>query len=137
MIKGISLGETWEYVPLEERRSETPTVFILGTIDAETRAWIEDEGVTFEVTGAMGPSPSAEARPRPAYRAFLYLRLGLRGWRNLCDAQSREIRFEQDQFRGKVAATVASVSAIPPPLQLEIAEAVRNGNTLQETERKN
>lgn len=133
-------GEQKEHVADRDPDKGHPTVWILGTLDLRVRTYIQDETATFEVSSDK-PTDRAGVRLRLGERNVLIVRFGLKGWRNLTDAQGQEVPFAQEavDLDGKSYPVVARalLEALPYELIEELATAILRMNTLAEPDRKN
>ncbi len=136
----IRSGEQKEYVSPKDPDQNNPTPWTLGTLDLRMRTYIQDETATFEVSSDKS-TDRAGVKLRLGERNVLIVRFGLKGWKNLKDAQGQEIPYEQDviPLDGKSYSVVAKrlIEQFPYELIEELATAILSLNTLTEQDRKN
>lgn len=136
----IRSGEQKDHVSKKDPDSSNPTVWTLGTLDLRTRTYIQDETATFEISSDKS-TDRAGVKLRIGERNLLIVRFGLKGWKNLKDAQGQEIPFEQEPFDldGKSHLLVhrRRIEQLPYELIEELAAEILSLNTLTEPDRKN
>ncbi len=137
----IRIGETREYQSPNDPDPANPTVWTLGALDLRSRTFIQDETTAFEVSSSQKPTDRASVKLRLSERNVLLARFGLKGWRNLKDAQGQEIPFEQDvlPIDGKSYSIAAKrlIEQLPYELIEELAAEILSLNALTEHDRKN
>lgn len=137
----IRTGETREYISPKDPDSTQPTRWTLGALDLRSRTYVQDETTAFEVSPSQRPTDKTSVKLRLSERNVLLARFGLKGWKNLKDAQGQEVPFEQDTLPidGKSYSLVAKrlIEQFPYELIEELAAEILNLNTLTEQDRKN
>lgn len=132
-IIGISKFETSDYISSgDPARSEAEgaTIFILGSLDVDSRAQIQDNTVSYEAD----ESGKMNMRLAPAARMLMAVRLGLRGWRNFKDENGNDILFETVDrvINGKLSKVVSdkALGHLPSSLIIELGNQIIEKNTL-------
>jgi hypothetical protein len=70
--------------------SENKTVFLLGVLDVQTRAFLDDTYSIFDSEKNLNDIN--------LHRKYLeFVRLGLKGWENLCDINLKPIEFKTEE----------------------------------------
>lgn len=97
-IVGISLKETEEYISsLDTAKTESDgaVIWILGSLDADTRAALADERTEFSIdTEGDVISSKRSMALKNNQIALKAVRAGLRGWRNFKDVNGNAIPFD-------------------------------------------
>lgn len=119
----VSTREEWDYVLLEERSSENPTVFRLRPLS------LRDRNAAYDLSGRF----SEQNVPYGTW-ATTVVRGGLAGWKNLGDGKGGEVRFAVDRG-GKVREELLEV--LPMPVCLELASEIITHSQITEDDRKN
>lgn len=135
-IKGLRLGETWEYISKLDPDPDNPTVWVLGTLDSEVYSRLMDQLAVYRVNPAR-PDAEPEMKLNAFERNLRTVQYGLRGWRNFLDDKGREIPFRTERVQGREVVPMELVRQIPFPVLDELARAIVEGNTLTEEEGKN
>ena len=140
MLTGLSFGETEEFVSAYDPDKDNPTVFILGVIDLNIMASIEDELTSFRFNPA-NPTGTADSTLRINQRNLEIIRFALKGVRNFVDAKGNEIPFKTKKVNrfGKTYEVVADefLNRIPKKVIDELADHILNANLPSEEELKN
>lgn len=134
-------GETKEVVLEEDPDQVNPTVWILGTLDLRTRAFIQDEMTAFQVSDSKKAQDKSDVKLRISQGKILTAQFGVRGWRNLKDEHGQDIPYKTDTFNldGKSYEVVAKIILERFPYEWVelLSEEVSKLNTITEPERKN
>ncbi len=134
-------GETKEVVLEEDPDPVNPTVWILGTLDLRTRAFIQDEMTAFQVSDSKKAQDKSDVKLRISQGKILTAQFGVKGWRNLKDEHGQDIPFKTDTFSldGKSYEIVAKavIERFPYELVELLSGEVSKLNTITEPERKN
>ena len=134
-------GETKEVVLEEDPDQVNPTVWILGTLDLRTRAFIQDEMTAFQVSDSKKAQDKSDVKLRISQGKILTAQFGVKGWRNLKDEHGQDIPHKADTFNldGKSYEVVAKVVIERFPYELVelLSGEVSKLNTITEPERKN
>ena len=137
----IRNSETKEVVLDQDPDSANPTVWILGTLDLRSRAFIQDETTAFQVSDSDRPKDKADVKLRLSQSKILTAQFGVRGWKNLKDPFGQDILYEHDTLAldGKSYEVVAKsiIERFPYELVDQLAEAIMKLNSLTEQDRKN
>ncbi len=137
----IRNSETKEVVLSHDPDQSNPTVWILGTLDLRSRAFIQDETTAFQVSDSDRPQEKADVKLRLSQSKILTVRFGVKGWRNLKDPVGQDILYEHDTLAldGKSYEVVAKsiIERFPYELVDQLAEAIMKLNSLTEQDRKN
>ncbi len=137
----IRNSETKEVVLEKDPDQSNPTIWLLGTLDLRSRAFIQDETTAFQVSDSDRPRDKADVKLRLSQSKILTVRFGLKGWRNLKDSLGQEIQYEHDTLPldGKSYDVVAKVliERFSYELVEQLAEAIMAMNALTEPDRKN
>ncbi len=134
-------GETKEVVLEKDPDQANPTVWILGTLDLRTRAFIQDEMTAFQVSDSKKAQDKSDVKLRISQGKILTAQFGVRGWRNLKDEHGQDIPFKADTLNldGKSyeIAAKAVIERFPYELVELLSGEVSKLNTITEPERKN
>lgn len=137
----IRNSETKEVVLDRDPDPSTPTVWILGTLDLRSRAFIQDETTAFQVSDSDRPKDKADVKLRLSQSKILTVRFGVKGWKNLKDEFGQELPYAADTLPldGKSYDVVAKtlIERFPYELVEALSEAIVKLSTLTEPDRKN
>ncbi|WP_089289491.1 MULTISPECIES: hypothetical protein [unclassified Azospirillum] len=119
-----------------DKGTPAATRFVLGVIPARILARINDKATRFEGMpggGQLKMDFSAHAT------CLEMLRWGLKGWENLLDAGTGQpLAFEtREELDGNIRTKVptdACLTAVPGDLRMELANAIRDFNTVTRTD---
>lgn len=133
MLKGMRLSETADFISqFDEAKTEEEgaTVFVLGVLDSNVLAHIGD--ATTNVINMKFEASRA---------AYMTVQFGLRGWRNFKDEDGGDIPFKtvKTTVGGREYQTVSpkTMDNLPPQIIGELANKIRETNTLTKDEVKN
>jgi hypothetical protein len=137
----IRSGETREFISPHDPDPANPTVWVIGTLDLRTRAFIQDEMTAFQVSETSQLKDKADVKLKLSQGRILTARFGIKGWRNLMDEFGQEIAYAADALNldGKSYEAVSKVLIERFPFELveQLAEAITNLNNVSERDRKN
>lgn len=134
----IDSDATWEYSLLEERSAENPTIFVLGSLDTFTRAYIDDLHLTLKRNG----SPTPEIHDHHLHQKYIqFVKFGLKDWRNFLDKEGKEIPLETEEIiiPGVGRRTVVSDKCLKKlllPWIVELGYEIVSHNRISEEEKK-
>jgi len=138
-IQTLNLDAEWDFKSKfdPDRDGENATVFTLGTLSNRLLSYLQDKATTFKGTS----EENVEASIMNASLAIEVVRYGLRGTKNLQDADGNPVEFEvqrQNVHGMDVKAVKPSiVNVIPKAVIMELAEELQKRNELSEAEAKN
>lgn len=137
----IRSGEIREFISPHDPDPANPTVWVIGTLDLRTRAFIQDEMTAFQVSETSQPKDKADVKLKLSQGRILTTRFGIKGWRNLMDEFGQEIAYAADALNldGKSYEVVSKVLIERFPFELveQLAEAITSLNSVSERDRKN
>jgi hypothetical protein len=141
MLTGINIFESKPYVSKLDKDSGDPTVFQIGLLDSNLRAFIEDQTTSFEFS-SKNPKDAAKANINASKRNLMVVRFGVRGLENFIDPRDKKpVKFDTVSMpvngRNYKALTDEITSMFPKALIDELAEVILAENTLSEEEAKN
>lgn len=141
MLTGINIFESKPYTSKLDKDTASPTVFQLGLLDSNLRAFIEDQTTSFEFS-SKNPKEAARANINAAKRNLMVVRFGVKGLENFIDPRDgKPVKFDTVSVpvngRSCRAMTEEIVSMFPKPLIDELAEVILAENVLSEDEAKN
>ena len=136
MIYAIDINETRDYVCKADEKSEKPTVWKLGVIDSITMSKLDKVDVEYNMD-----TEDTKIKANLMGRELEFVRYGLKGWQNFCDKNGQEIKPEFNTIGRAGGSSQVLVDRvlqkIPADVIREIAQGIRKGNVLSESERKN
>lgn len=138
-IQTLNLDAEWDYKSKydPDRDGENATVFTLGTLSNRLLSYLQDKATTFKGTN----EENVEASIMNASLAIEVVRYGLRGVKNLQDADGKAVEFatQRRNIHGMDVRAVAPqiVNVIPKAVIMELAEELQKRNELSESEAKN
>ncbi len=140
-VVGLSIGGTREFVAASDKGPDK-TIWVLGTLDAYTWAYLNDNLAEFEVEISEDETVVPKTRMKIHASAIEACRYGLRGWKNFKDEKGGEIPFETEKIQltdGRVYQVVKSgvLGRIPIDVIMEISNKLREVNLVTEEEEKN
>ena len=137
----IRNSETKEIVLDKDPDSTNPTVWILGTLDLRSRAFIQDETTAFQVSDSDRPQDKTDVKLHLSQSKILTARFGVKGWKNLKDSFGQDILYERDTLTidGKSYDTVSKslIERFPYELVEQLSDAILKLNSLTERDQKN
>ena len=141
MLTGINIFESKPYTSKLDADPVNPTVFQIGLLDSNLRAFIEDQTTSFEFS-SKNPKEPAKANINASKRNLMVVRYGVRGLENFLDPRDgKPVKFDSVSMpvNGKnyKAVTEEIVSMFPKALIDELAEVILTENVLSEDETKN
>ena len=141
MLTGINIFESKPYTSKLDKDSANPTVFQIGLLDSNLRAFIEDQTTSFEFS-SKNPKEAAKANINASKRNLMVVRFGVKGLENFIDPRDgKAVKFDTVSLpvNGKSYRVVTDeiVSMFPKALIDELADVILADNTLSEDETKN
>jgi hypothetical protein len=132
MIRAL-LNQEWWFEP--EGQDDGPvTGFLLKCPTTVEQAKIDDSNMFFGASGGENVQ-AVEAKFLLGQRRLDGLRLGLKGWRNMFDADgAAELEFKKDSDG---LASLESIDAIPGKFRNQIMKVLEGESTISEEESKN
>lgn len=127
MAIAIDPNKTFEYVLLCDRElpPEEQTIFHLKALSARELAEIQDKAARADMDGNF--------EFRSGSQTLRILEIGVRGWKNLRDAQGNEIAFRENNGRPRGE----NWDLLLPEWRRELANAITEQNRISGAERKN
>jgi hypothetical protein len=122
----IDINQTQEYILKKERDQENPTKFIIGVLDAKTKAMIRDKCTRIKVKGDVDAGDDAWMQFNVNQARVLYARYGVKDASGLVDQNGKSVEFSVDMIRMLKESDI-----------YEIGDAVKNFNEFSEDEAKN
>ena len=94
MLTGINIFETKPYTSKLDTDAANPTVFQIGLLDSNLRAFIEDQTTSFEFS-SKNPKEPAKANINASKRNLMVVRFGVRGLENFLDPRDgKPVKFD-------------------------------------------
>lgn len=131
----------FEYVAQEDRDKEPAlqTVFELKGLSSGETAQIEDQ---LEIETVIGTAKKGEKNPtkiglKAGTWSVSYLRIGLKGWRNMKDAAGNEVKFVEGTGAFANLCVDENIDRLSPNLRHELAKAIEDGSKVSEDDAKN
>ena len=139
-IKLLTLDKERDYFSIHDTATKKDrTTFILGALDSRVAGKIMDSGSRI-VVDTSRPSDEVETSIDQNEVSFTTVQFGLRGWRNLTDADGNEIPFATVNRRmmGKSYKIVDPVvlERLPTIIMRELAEEIMSVNTVSDSDGK-
>jgi hypothetical protein len=142
-IVGLSLATTREYQSMYDSAKGTPdaTVFMLGTLDSRVMGVIRDKASSTIIHGRNTDDQRVETKLALSEVNADTVRFGVKGWRNLKDAEGNDLAFKtiRQMVGGKVYQVIPDdlLMLIPNQVIDELASEIRGDNEATEDEIKN
>jgi hypothetical protein len=140
-MMGVNIYETRQYISKNEPDKDNPSIFILGILDPNIRAHIDDQTTQMEFS-AGGPQEKAKANIAIGKRSLLAVKFGLKGLENFIDPQAKKpVVFDKISVSigGKNYDAVSDpiLALLGNELRNELSEEILKENSLTEEQKKN
>ena len=133
MIDPLVIGLNKEYIATNDKKSENPTVWIIGCLDSFTQSKLISSFANFSIKEGV---PMVEQKVLSEHPDFGIVRYGLKGFKNFGKVEFKTIR--TTMFGQDIEVVDDSIlKMIPLDIIHELASVIWRGNQVDEETRKN
>ena len=141
MLTAVNANAVREYC-LKSDKGVEKTIFLIGVLDAFTRAHIRDSATSYVATkDEEGGDVKAKAQVNVAAMEIETVRFGLRGWKNFTGEAGTQVQclaeMRPTPAGPRKGLTDESLMLLHPAWISELAEEINSANNLSETDVKN